>query len=283
MTSTLATQTDTALAAIYERENKIRSYRESAIKSLAFALGYRGSTPRPPLASLLTAAKDGGPRIQEALAQLAKADAQVTAIVNERMPLDAIYETHRWSRFFLVTNSNGHIHSSLRCQTCQHDTSFAWLPTLSGQTEAEAVEEWGGILCSVCFPSAPVEHTLGVNKKTAAEKAARQADLDVKRAAKAAKAITMPDGSPLRSQWGIIATLVSAQRELVDALMQIKVWDGMATAHGTHPNYGTVVPEYRATADRIIEAIAAKTGETTETIQAEADAKAEKKYRRDYA
>ena len=34
---------------------------------------------------------------------------------------------------------------------------YGWLPKLSGMTEAEAVEEHGPALCSVCFPSAPVE------------------------------------------------------------------------------------------------------------------------------
>lgn len=74
-----------------------------------------------------------------------------------------------WSRFFLVNNVNGHIHSSMNCSTCRFDTSFSWLPTLSGLTEAEAVAEHGAILCTVCFPSAPVEWTNG-HEIAAAEK-----------------------------------------------------------------------------------------------------------------
>jgi hypothetical protein len=86
-----------------------------------------------------------------------------------------------WSRFFLVTNVNGHIHSGTNCSTCRWDTSFAWLPELSGLTEADAVEEYGEILCSICFPSAPVEWTNGVNKKTAAQKRLHKALLDIER------------------------------------------------------------------------------------------------------
>lgn len=66
-----------------------------------------------------------------------------------------------WSRFFLVTSSSGHVHSSQRCCTChkgRQATRFALVPALSGSTEAEAVAELGPALCSVCYPSAPVEH-----------------------------------------------------------------------------------------------------------------------------
>lgn len=77
-----------------------------------------------------------------------------------------------WSRFFLV--QDGHIHRSMRCSTCYISTSFSWLPDLSGMTEAEAVAEYGGILCSVCYPSAPVEWTTGENRKDAERKDAER-------------------------------------------------------------------------------------------------------------
>jgi hypothetical protein len=67
-----------------------------------------------------------------------------------------------WSRFFLVRG--GHIHSSLSCPTCNRNgsmTIFQWLTDLSGLTEGDAVAEYGAVLCTVCFPSAPVEYTNG--------------------------------------------------------------------------------------------------------------------------
>lgn len=92
------------------------------------------------------------------------------------IPYAAACEAYKgWSRFFLVQNTNGHIHSNMDCWTCFYNTQYAWLTELSGLTEAEAVEEFGGILCSVCFPSAPVEWTTGTNKRTADEKAAEVA------------------------------------------------------------------------------------------------------------
>jgi hypothetical protein len=75
-----------------------------------------------------------------------------------------------WSRFFLVPG--GHIHSSLNCSTCNKEgkaTNFGWLPELSGLAEDDAVKEHGAILCTVCYPSAPVEHT----NKYELEKAAK--------------------------------------------------------------------------------------------------------------
>lgn len=84
-----------------------------------------------------------------------------------------------WSRFYLVTNPGGHIHSSMNCSTCnkytsrgQSQTRFAWVTDLSGHSEEEAVEAQGAILCTVCFPSAPVEWT----NKYEVEKAARAAE-----------------------------------------------------------------------------------------------------------
>lgn len=65
----------------------------------------------------------------------------------------------RWSRFFLV--EGGHIHAATSCQSLRPTTRIGWLPELSGETEKDAVDARGTILCTFCFPSAPVEWTLG--------------------------------------------------------------------------------------------------------------------------
>ena len=64
-----------------------------------------------------------------------------------------------WQRFFLVPG--GHIHASTGCHSLRITTLITWLPSLSGETEAEAVAEHGALLCTKCFPSAPVEWTIG--------------------------------------------------------------------------------------------------------------------------
>lgn len=92
----------------------------------------------------------------EAKTELAEADA-------EAAPLNALYVAERWSRFFLVTSSaGGHIHKDMYCSTCNNGlsrTTFGWLPELSGLSEKDAVDAHGAILCTVCYPSAPVEWT----------------------------------------------------------------------------------------------------------------------------
>ena len=106
---------------------------------------------------------------------LAKRDellAERDGLYAERDALEATYSG--WSRFFLVTSSPGHIHSSMHCSTCRWSTTYGWLPELSGQTEAEAVAEHGPTLCTVCFPSAPLDWTSG-KKLTAAQAAKRAA------------------------------------------------------------------------------------------------------------
>ncbi len=64
-----------------------------------------------------------------------------------------------WQRFFMVPG--GHIHASTGCHSLRITTLITWLPELSGETEAEAVAEHGAMLCTKCFPSAPVEWTIG--------------------------------------------------------------------------------------------------------------------------
>lgn len=62
-----------------------------------------------------------------------------------------------WTRFYLVNTADGHIHAWTYCSTCRESTEFTWLPEVSGKDETAAVAEYGARLCTVCFPSAPVE------------------------------------------------------------------------------------------------------------------------------
>jgi hypothetical protein len=92
-----------------------------------------------------------------------------------------------WSRFYLVTSSSGHVHSSTHCCTCNKGrlpTSFALVPDLSGKTEAEAVAELGPALCSVCFPSAPAEHREQATVSQAQAKALADGGLEAFRVAR---------------------------------------------------------------------------------------------------
>jgi hypothetical protein len=119
-------------------------------------------------------------------------DADKALAIAEAARYAAEREYGGWSRFFLLTSSaHGHIHRNMRCSTCRWDSQYAWLPELSGLTEADAVAEYGSILCSVCFPSAPVEWTNGVNKKTAEQKRIHKALLDIERSPEGRKVKTL--------------------------------------------------------------------------------------------
>ena len=85
---------------------------------------------------------------------------KIEALRDEAAPLHAAYDAKPWSRFFLV--EGGHIHATTICSTCNNGrslTRFGWLTALSGKSEEEAVAQHGALLCTVCFPSAPVEWT----------------------------------------------------------------------------------------------------------------------------
>jgi hypothetical protein len=97
--------------------------------------------------------------VTQRLARYAAGVANLAAKRAEIRVMDVEYESRPWPRFFEVTSSNGHIHSSMHCSTCNNGramTQFEWHPELSGLTEADAVEKLGPILCSVCYASAPV-------------------------------------------------------------------------------------------------------------------------------
>lgn len=109
-----------------------------------------------------------------ALEAFAKREACIDVCVrvqDEINELQALYTG--WSRFFLVTSSPGHVHSSTHCSSCRPTTTYGWLPSLSGKSEDVAVEELGPNLCTICFPSAPTSFTGGkITKAQAAKRAA---------------------------------------------------------------------------------------------------------------
>lgn len=94
-------------------------------------------------------------------ARISLAETSVAAIREEAEPLKEAaiaYDRENykgWNRFFLVQ----HIHNTQHCSSFRPTTRVGWLPNVSGLTEAEAVAEHGATLCTICFPSAPVELT----------------------------------------------------------------------------------------------------------------------------
>jgi hypothetical protein len=99
--------------------------------------------------------------IAQTEAEIARIRDAAALLADVARALDAELYTG-WQRFFLVE----HIHASQHCSSFRASTRISWLPAVSGLTEAEAVAEYGAILCTICFPSAPVEWTNGEAKAT---------------------------------------------------------------------------------------------------------------------
>lgn len=160
-TTDLTTQTpgeiDTALGEIWQRyytaqadvaryEKYVREYEDGLAKKADGAMGYYGWTEE---------------RLEEIREDLSVREATAAEIRVEMVPFNIEYNSRPWTRFFHVTNSNGHIHSSMGCSTCYPTTRYAWLTEMSGQSEDDALESLGKaghVLCSVCFPNAPSEY-----------------------------------------------------------------------------------------------------------------------------
>lgn len=172
---TLAPQDfDTQLAELHAKHLKNRQRHASAMTTLHRLAGdtRRGHRVTSPwklsdteaVEKVTRSAKDGarGPRYAytDALEALESADAALETTQAELAEYNAVFVARGgWSRFFLVSSNNGHIHSSMDCSTCRDTTQFSWLPQVSGKSEEDAVAAHGPMLCSVCFPSAPVEWT----------------------------------------------------------------------------------------------------------------------------
>lgn len=174
---------DTVLAALSELEARAEQRIYSDMNSVQRAIGQRKTwigrrevypMPFPEALAIAQAtiaapgyvpAPKFSPRdITGALASLEGHRAELAEVLAAAKPLEAQYAERRWSRFFWVQNNGGHVHSSMQCSTCNkggHATAFGWNPDLSGLDEAAAVAKLGPMLCTVCFPSAPVEYTIG--------------------------------------------------------------------------------------------------------------------------
>jgi len=188
-------------------------------------------------------------------------------LTTEALPYEREYARRRWSRYFLVTNGNGHVHRERNCSTCYPTTSYAWLVDLAGCDEKAMVAEYGEKACTVCFPDAPVlARTFGPSRtaREAAEKkaarAARSAEIAAKREA---NDITTVEPRLLDAYGSKLYTVTEAKRGLVRALEILADADFI-------PNK-SLVAAAPAAIERIERALVAKTGEPITTIRAAAE------------
>lgn len=184
-----------------------------------------------------------------------------------------------WTRAFLVTNAGGHLHRSTGCSTCYPSTQFVWLTELSGKPETEIVELAGERACTICYPTAPVDvlqraSRLRPDVEAREERAKLDAEKAEKRAAKDAKALTHPDGSEIRIQYGTVKTVISGQRHIAAAAFDQLWYSQDGKRHPSHDRWEREIQMVAA-------ALAHKLGGDADQIIAEARAKAAKKLARE--
>jgi hypothetical protein len=156
-------------------------------------------------------------------------------------PLEAAYDANPWTRYWLVNNSNGHVHTNTRCRTCYTTTRFVWLTEQSGMSRDDLTDLAGELSCAECFPNLPAEIMARktriedpAKRKTRLEREAAKAERLAKKVAKA----LLPDCSDLRvTVHGHIvrlATEAAASQWLVRHIGEHKVYgyrfDALAVA-----------------------------------------------------
>jgi hypothetical protein len=200
---------DTALAELYNKKFDLRLSVERAEQEVRFAEKYYPNNE----------------------VRKEQAEARVVAVKNKLAGLSAeIAEVEKlytgWTRAFIVSNANGHIHSTMSCNTCFPTTRFIWLPNLSGEDKMKIAELAGESACSICYEDAPSEYFLRKSQLEDPEKTRAREEREAKKkerdAKKLATGITNPDGTDLvireRRYSNTIKTERTAQIWAVDNL-----------------------------------------------------------------
>ena len=128
--------------------------------------------------------------IGKAIEKIAEIKSEISAVNVEISKLNKIYNQDPWTRAFLVLASNGHVHSSMDCNTCFPTTRYNWLVQYSNDEENTIVEDAGQDACTICYPSAPAEVLNRPSRIVTADKIAKaqaKAERDAKKAERIAK------------------------------------------------------------------------------------------------
>ena len=217
--------------------------------------------------------------LTDLLAKVKAGEDEVDQIEAEEETLEEEYVRRgRWTRAFLVSNTNGHVHSSMHCSSCFPTTRYAWMTEYSGGTEQSVVGDAGERACTLCYPSAPIDvlkrptKMFSEDEKQAQrereERAAAKVERDAKKLAKA----VLPSGEPLRiptwtdnkgnQHYDDFQSLVSARTRLTDLQEDWRQNESEAD---------------RVAKGMLSEAIAAKEGKTVDVVLAEAKIRAAKR------
>jgi hypothetical protein len=262
VTKEFAVAVDTELADLYNIIWSINNKIADLQDSIKFAEKYNKNT------NLLV----------ERIAQL---EAEKKPLVSRRNDLMNIYKQDPWTRAFLVINSNGHVHSSMNCNTCFDSTRYTWLVQYSNDDEATIVSDAGETACTVCYPSAPADVLNRPSVIVTADKIAKaqaKAERDAKREAKIAKAkasAPTASGDPLvivypSTKWERVngesvmvactkRTAINTERTAVSEWLNNAYWINAGSTNAERIN------ELVTINTQIVEALAGKNKITVET------------------
>jgi hypothetical protein len=220
---------------------------------------------------------------RQATERLAKYEATIAAREAVRAEMNRIGAefTSRggWTRSYLVTD--GHVHSSMECSTCnngQSRTQFTWLVDFAGRDEAEVVAAAAARACTVCYPTAPVETAgpsalMTEDERTRAQKRDDAEKAKADRLAKRIEKGLTADGSEFVVSYRWLdrerRESFKTEQAATSWLVQYTLWD--------HGRTDEKAPAFAA----IREAIAVKHGWTAEQVEAHLAAKMVAKVKRD--
>lgn len=245
---------------------RVEKWQMSTEEAIEAAKAQSAATPRT---YLNAQAEDALARFDELTAAMAKNFRDSGVLEDE-------YNRRPWTRAFLAdTKSEGHVHSTRDCSTCNNGlnrTRFGWQPQYSGADEAAIIKDAGYRACTVCYPNAPVGTAKTLPTKmfsedeiTAAEAREVRAAAKAAREAKRLEKALLPDGTALRVP-------TEGSITVLETLAQARTW--LTDSYWWRAGH----PSFPATARTIIaEAVAAKEGKTVEVVLAEATKRAAKR------
>lgn len=299
-------QIDEHFANVYEEEYRLEQERHTAVMQIypvagarrLYGHGERWSMTFSEAMDRITSLADNSPGSDAArvLRGIAASDRALTALAEgPQAVLDAEYGRRGgWTRAYLVTD--GHVHKTRRCSSCnngQSPTRFSWMIDYSGKSEEEIIQAAGHRACTICYPSAPVGRKAPRSVMLTPEEIARdgaRADAaqakEARAAAKAAKAITDSDGSPLKVYtW----TKKAHQKQTrAGALVDVPEQEFFDTLETLHSARGWLTDQFEdrrgnggghRDLDKVARAIGAKEGKSPETVIEEARTRSQKRKR----
>jgi hypothetical protein len=246
-TRKIAVETDTALAATHEELAKLRQRQGFAYDSLHRWLGdttdRRGNWRMSngdayDKAVYQVENGEASAQVERAVDRLVEVERDID-LANERInELDVIWAQNGcWNRYFLVTNSNGHVHRNTTCSTCFPTTEYRWLVELADCDEDAMIVDYGEKACTVCFPDAPANPKFhGPGRRDREVQAARQAEKDARQAVKDAKRLA--DDEVFRTCYmNDRVETVAACKELIRRAIETKVELDHHTRSGAAPGF----------------------------------------------